>query len=133
MRLYSLNKNIFICIFARKVLYLYGKLFSSTKNCLPAKDVTRITRKKVRDFSTFSGELFKRDICTVDWNRFFHSGLNNIDKKFSTFYKTLNKIVNKQAQIKSLSKRLEKRQAKPWITEGIRTSIKLKKNLCLWW
>ena len=39
---------------------------------------------------------------------------------------TLNKIVNKHAPIKSLSKRMAKRQAKPWITEGIRTSIKLK-------
>ena len=30
--------------------------------------------------------LFKKDICSVDWNRFFQSGRNNIDKKFSTFY-----------------------------------------------
>ena len=91
-----------------------------------AKDLTCITRKKVRNFSAFSGELFKKDICSVDWNRFFQTERNNIDKEFSTFYKTLNKIVNKHAPIKSLSKRLAKRQVKPWITEGIRTSIKLK-------
>ena len=91
-----------------------------------AKDLTCITHKKVRNFSAFSGELFKKDICSVDWNRFFQTEWNNIDKEFSTFYKTLNKIVNKHAPIKSLSKRSAKRQAKPWITEGIRTSIKLK-------
>ena len=91
-----------------------------------AKDLTCITRKKVRNFSAFSGELFKKNICSVDWNRFFQTERNNIDKELSTLYKTLNKIVNKRAPIKSLSKRLANRQAKPWITEGIRTSIKLK-------
>ena len=59
-----------------------------------AKDLTCITRKKVRNFSAFSGELFKKDICSVDWNRFFQTERNNIDKELSTFYKTLNKIVN---------------------------------------
>ena len=42
---------------------------------------------------------------------------------FSTFYNKLNKLINKDAPPRSLSKRRIKRLSKPWITKGIRTSI----------
>ena len=51
---------------------------------------------------------------------------NNIDELFTTFYKTLNKIINKHAPIKTLSQGRIKQFSKPSITKGIR--IKEKKT-----
>ena len=48
---------------------------------------------------------------------------------FSTFYNKLNKLTNKHAPLRSLSKRKIKRLSKPWITKGIRKSIRIKNEL----
>lgn len=54
------------------------------------------------------------------------NGGNDVDKLFSSFYNKLNKIVNKYAPMKVLSQRKAKQLSKPWITKGIKTSIKVK-------
>ena len=51
---------------------------------------------------------------------------NTINELFTTFYKTLNKIINKHAPINTLSQRRIKQFSKPWIIKGIR--IKEKKT-----
>ena len=56
---------------------------------------------------------------------------NNIDELFTTFYKTLNKIINKHAPIKTLSQGRIKQFSKPSITKGIR--IKEKKQILSNW
>ena len=53
---------------------------------------------------------------------------NDVNKSFSTFYNKLNRIVNKHAPIKTISKRKVK-QLKPWITKGVGASIKKKNEL----
>ena len=53
----------------------------------------------------------------------------NIDQNFSAFFRTINKAVNKVAPIRHLSKRKLKSFSKPWITSGIRQSIKIKNKL----
>ena len=50
----------------------------------------------------------------------------NVDKLFSSFYNKLNQVVNIHAPV---SKRKLKRLSKPWITNGIRTSIRIKNRL----
>lgn len=90
-----------------------------------AKDRNLSKKKKVRDFSNFSKDSFKHDLCKENWN----TGCNDVDKIFSTFYKKINKAVNKYAPMKTLSVRKAKQLAKPWITKGIRTSIKVKNRL----
>ena len=57
------------------------------------------------------------------------NGGNDVDKLFSSFYNKLNKIVNKHAPMKVLSQRKAKQLSKPWITKGIKTSIKVKNRL----
>ncbi|MCG8343054.1 MAG: HAD-IC family P-type ATPase, partial [Chlorobiales bacterium] len=47
----------------------------------------------------------------------------NVDRTFSSFYNKCNKILNKHARFKTLSKRRLKQLSKPWITKGIRTAI----------
>ena len=54
---------------------------------------------------------------------------HDVDLLFSSFYKNINKIIKKHALIKTVSKRKKKLLAKPWITRGIRTSIRIKNKL----
>ena len=46
-----------------------------------------------------------------------------------TFYKCVNKTINKQAPLRSISNRKQKFLAKPWPTAGLRKSIRVKNNL----
>ena len=82
--------------------------------------------RKVRDFSKFSSRSFIADLIQVDWDEIIARGTDDINKIFSSFYNKLNKIVNKHAPFKTMSKRRKKKLSKPWITKGIRTSIKIK-------
>ena len=50
-------------------------------------------------------------------------------KSFSTLYNKLNKLLNKHAPLRNLSKRKSKQLAKPWITKRLRKTIKIKNNL----
>ena len=53
----------------------------------------------------------------------------NINKSFSRFYKNINRLINKHAPLKDVSKRRLKLLTKPWLTKGIRRSIRVKNNL----
>ena len=55
--------------------------------------------------------------------------LHNIDDLFSSFHRKLNTVVNNHETVKILSKRKIKQLAKPWITKGILTSIRIKNRL----
>ena len=72
---------------------------------------------------------FNNDLSIVDWDNIIVSKVNSVDDQFSSFYKQLNKVVQKHAPLKVVSKRKIKQLAKPWITKGIRTSIKTKNRL----
>ena len=48
---------------------------------------------------------------------------------FSTFYNQVNKFVNKHAPLKMISKLVAKTFTKPWISKGLRVSIKIKNAL----
>ena len=83
---------------------------------------------KIRDYSRFSEEDFISDISQTDW-----AGLtsnSSVDKRSSSFYNNkLNKLVNKDAPLKIVSKGNAKQLSKPWITRGLRKSIKIKNDL----
>ena len=95
-----------------------------------AKEKSNIKKTiRKRDFSHFSSESFNHDLSAVDWESILLTKSNNIDDLFSTFFKRVNNIVNKHAPIKNLSKHKIKQLAKPWITKGLKTSIKVKNKL----
>ena len=53
----------------------------------------------------------------------------SVDKRFSSFYNKLNKLVKKHAPLKTVSKCKAKQLSKPWITRGLCKSIKIKNDL----
>ena len=89
--------------------------------------ISRYHGTKIRDYSRFSEENFISDISQTDWNGVISNG--SVDKRFSSFYNKLNKLVNKHAPLKIVSKRKAKQLSKPWITSGLRKSIKIKNDL----
>ena len=54
---------------------------------------------------------------------------NNADRSFFTFYNKLHKTLNKRAPIITISRHSAKQISKPWVTQGIRKSLKVKNNL----
>ena len=94
------------------------------------KEKIKIKKKvKLRDFSRFSAECFNAELSGVNWNVPAITGTCDVDNLFSSFYNKFNKIVNKYAPLKALSKRKAKQLCKPWITKGLSVSIRIKNKL----
>ena len=130
----SLIDNIFVTD-PEKVL-ISGNIITDVSDhfsqfCILTSARDKLTKKIIRkrDFSHFSSVQFNKDLSEVDWHDIVVSKANNIDDQFSSFYRQMNKAVNKNAPIKIISARKRKQLAKPWITKGIRTSIKIKNKL----
>ena len=82
-----------------------------------------------RDFSNYSEWKFLRELSEIDLLGTICNKAD-INKSFSTFHNKLNKLLKKHAPVKPISKRRLRKQQKPWITKGIRRSIKIKNSLC---
>lgn len=85
--------------------------------------------KKLRDFSRFSESAFNKDLKETVWESLNKNDSINVNKLFSTFYNKTNKLINKHAPLKTVSKRKTKQLLKPWITKGILKSIRIKNKL----
>ena len=94
-----------------------------------ARDRIKPVKRKMRDFTNFDRDSFTQDLNQIDWQSIIANGNNDIDYIFSSFYSKYNKIINKHVPIKQISRRQLKRFSKPWITQGIRASIKTKNKL----
>ena len=81
------------------------------------------------DFSRFTEEDFNSELARVDWGSILARTKGNINISFSKIYNKLNKLVNKHAPLKPLSKRKFKQSLKPWISKGLLKSIKIKNAL----
>ena len=95
-------------------------VLSSPKNCTPDTKTPR------RDFSYFNPDQFNHELKHLNW-----SMSSDPDCCFNNFYNKLNKLTNKHAPFKKLSKRKCRQFAKPWITKGLLTSICKKNKLYL--
>jgi hypothetical protein len=80
-----------------------------------------------RDFSLFNEQTFLQEMQSVNWN--LESLDDNVNEMFDTFNSELMKIIDKHIPLKQLSRKDVKHRSKPWITSGIRTSLKIKNNL----
>ena len=82
-----------------------------------------------RDLKNLNNENFIMDMLEIDWEN--ELKLNNNDANFSLdkFIQILNNTLDKHAPYKTLSKTKLKSFSKPWITQGILKSIKIKNNL----
>ena len=94
------------------------------------KDYFKRCKKKFRKVTIFAEGEFVKELSKIDLEACFAEP-NNVDKIFSSLYRKINYIVNKVAPLKTLNKRSSKIISKPWITKGIRESIRIKNQLFL--
>ena len=82
-----------------------------------------------RDSTNFKKEYFILDLLQIDWNTTLQTNKNDPDFSFNQFYEKINCIVDNHLPLKKVSKKELKQQFKPWITTGIRKSIKIRDKL----
>ena len=83
----------------------------------------------VRDYPWFSADEFNSDLLQrkLIGMTLFQILLTILTDCFhSTFFNKVNRLVNKHAPLKTLSKRKSKELLKSWITKGIRNQLKSK-------
>ena len=78
-------------------------------------------KQKRRDFSGFSRSKFNTEFSDALVRLTNFSDQFDVDTAFSYFYNTLLPLVDKHAPLKQFSK--------PWITSGLKKSIKIKNSL----
>ena len=94
------------------------------------RNISKSTRgQKMRDFYKFSESKFMNEVREINWDSIVQKYHCNVNKLFSSFYNKLDKLVNKHAPRKRLTKRDIKKFSKPWITTEIKQSIKERNRL----
>ena len=93
------------------------------------KDKVKVNKFKVPNFSQFSANFVNAELSQVDWNAIVETKSYDVNDLFSSFHNKFNKLVNKHAPMKTISNRKAKQLSKPWITQDLRTSIKINNKL----
>ena len=96
---------------------------SACHNALPKK--FKIYK---RDYSNLDETALIDEIQSVNWETIFPHDCD-VNIIFDRFYSTIADIIDKHVPVKKLSKKQIKFYSKPWITPGIKTSIKTKNKL----
>ena len=85
-------------------------------------------KRYYRDYRRFDSELYLQDIKAIDWNAIYNES-NDLNEIAAKTINTVQLIVNKHAPRKQISRSKQKQFSKPWITNGIFKSIKIKQNM----
>ena len=93
-------------------------------------DQTPIPDKlEYRDFKRFDSGLFKRALSQVDWSPVFAS--SDVNECLSRFLRIFNWISNQHAPLKLI--KVINCTSKPWITPGLKKSLKVRDKLYKKW
>ena len=77
-----------------------------------------------RNLTNFDRENFLLDLLGIDWNEVIALENNNPNQSFNSFFDEIDSLVNRYIPLKKLTKKEVKSHFKPWITIGIRNSMK---------
>ena len=77
----------------------------------------------------FNREEFILDCFAIDWPHILKLENNDTNTSFQNFFGSMNRILNKHAPLKRLSKYKLKFKTKPWITMALQKSISIKNKL----
>ena len=81
-----------------------------------------------RGYSKRDSEALISEVRNVNWSEVLgsESGATDVNTVFQSFYDRITEIINKHAPIRKLSRKEIKSLSKPWVTPGIKTSIRNK-------
>ena len=86
-------------------------------------------RIKYRNFKKFNNITFKADLKRENWELVLNS--NDCNESLSRFLHIFNRVSNKHAPLKILS--IRNKSSKPWITSGLKKSLKTRDKLYKKW
>ena len=95
--------------------------FLGTRNIVGKEQIT------YRDFKNFNEIEFIFDIQSIDWS--YATQNNDTNLGFEIFLPLFNNCLYKHVPLKTVSKKGERVLQKPWITHGIKASIKVSDKL----
>ena len=81
-----------------------------------------------RNYSSIDKDSLAAEFSNIDWNEILPTNGANASTIFQSFYNVVSKIIDKHAPVYKLSRKEAKSLAKPWITLGIKKSIKVKQK-----
>jgi hypothetical protein len=84
-----------------------------------------------RDYSKLNESALIAEVQSIDWHTHLLPHDQNPSDLFDSFFSKITEVVDRHIPIKQLSEREIKTQSKPWVTKGIRNSIKVKNRLYL--
>ena len=82
---------------------------------------THLKKPKIRDYSHFVRDAFNMELLQIDWKT-----SSSVDESFAQFYNKSNNLINAET---CASSQQSKQFATPWITSGLRNSVKVKNSL----
>ena len=93
---------------------------------------TQETKYVIRDKSNFDAELYCDELSSAI--TIFLSNVNelteaNFDKNFDAFTSLIQKVIDKHAPLKQLSRKQKKLKIKPWITKDVYAKIRTKRRM----
>ena len=86
-------------------------------------------RIEYRNFKKFNNITFKADLKRENWELVLNS--NDCNESLSRFLHIFNRVSNKHAPLKILS--IRNKSSKPWITSGLKKSMKTRDKLYKKW
>ena len=78
-----------------------------------------------RKFSRGTEENIHSELSEINWNPALINCGDNVDAAFSKLFYSLNKVINEHAPLRRYLN-AKPNNSKPWITEGLLKSIKIK-------
>ena len=77
-----------------------------------------------RNWSKFDQKDFIKDFENINWEHVLAINSGNVNLSFEKFYSTVDKLIDKHLPLTKLSKNKKRHQLKPWISTGLRKSIR---------
>ena len=117
----SISGNL--CYDLSDPLHVPNFLIESKLSSLPAN-----IKVFQRDYSNFEKQALVTDIQSINWDVLLRDVYER-SSMFDSFYIKISEVIDTHIPIKQLSSQELKSRSKPWITSGIRTSIRIKNGL----
>jgi len=83
-----------------------------------------------RDYSRLDNEALISEVSKVNWSEVLinESEVSDVNTVFQNFYLCISELIYKHAPLRKLTRKEIKSLSKPWVTPGIKVSIRLKEK-----
>ncbi|MEM6812720.1 MAG: hypothetical protein AAF549_09675, partial [Pseudomonadota bacterium] len=82
-----------------------------------------------RSWSSFNADNFRNDFNDLNWKEILSVDKNDSEASFNSFLDNFNSLFDKHVPLRRLTKRQIKLRNKPWITNGLLTSMKIRDSI----